>query len=199
MLTKPINFQKKKTTEKEPQKKSIACMIREIFNMLNQYALDNPTLPVNQRFSHLFKILAECQAVLWECRAATMGRQIFGIRMVYRETPQESNPTSPHVMSECQTPALDQICQSGPSSRCEDCFSTEQNHPEYPIQKKGQSGGNGSSKRRPFLSRKTDCSPDLRALGPTILSRTMPTYSLSVYEMMIFRNSIRNWMEFYCL
>ena len=30
------------------------------FKMLNQYAVDNTTLPVNQRFSHLFKILAEC-------------------------------------------------------------------------------------------------------------------------------------------
>ena len=28
--------------------------------MLNQYAADNPTLPVNLRLSHLFKILAEC-------------------------------------------------------------------------------------------------------------------------------------------
>ena len=28
--------------------------------MLNQYAVDNPTLPVNLRFSHPFKILAEC-------------------------------------------------------------------------------------------------------------------------------------------
>ena len=28
--------------------------------MLNQYAVDNPTLPVNLRFSHLFQILAEC-------------------------------------------------------------------------------------------------------------------------------------------
>ena len=56
--------------------------------MLNQYAADNPTLPVNQRVSHLFKILAECLAVLWECRVATMGlgRQTFGIRMVFRET-----------------------------------------------------------------------------------------------------------------
>ena len=61
-------------------------MIRKIFKMLNQCAVDNPTLPVNQRFSHLFEILAECQAVLWECRAATMGRQVFGTRMVYRET-----------------------------------------------------------------------------------------------------------------
>ena len=30
------------------------------FKMLNQYAVDNTTLPVNQRFSHFFKILAEC-------------------------------------------------------------------------------------------------------------------------------------------
>ena len=36
-------------------------------------------------------------------------------------------------------------------TRREDCFSTEQNHPEYPLQEKGQSGGNESSKRRRFL------------------------------------------------
>ena len=53
--------------------------------MLNQYAVDNPTLPVNQCFSHI-QILVECSAVLWECRAATMGRQAFGTHMVYRET-----------------------------------------------------------------------------------------------------------------
>ena len=75
--------------------------------MLNQYAVDNPTLPVNLRFSHLFKILTECEAVLWECRAATMGRQVFG-------TPEH---TSPHVMSESQTPAQNQRCQSGKSAR----------------------------------------------------------------------------------
>ena len=67
-----------------------------------------------------------------------MGRQAFGIHMVYRETffanpaasssalyPQESNPwisnvsehTSPHVMSESQTRVQDQRCQSGPSAR----------------------------------------------------------------------------------
>ena len=40
--------------------KLIVGMIREILKMLNQYAVDNPTLPVNQRFSHLFEILAEC-------------------------------------------------------------------------------------------------------------------------------------------
>ena len=53
--------------------------------MLNQYAVDHPTLPVNPRYSHLFAILAECKAVLWKCRAATISRQVFGTRMVYRE------------------------------------------------------------------------------------------------------------------
>ena len=65
-----------------------------------------------------------------------MGRKTFGTRMVYRETffvnptassssQEESNPwasdvsvhTSPHVMSESQTPVQDQRCQSGPSAR----------------------------------------------------------------------------------
>ena len=54
-------------------------MIREIVKMLNQYAVDYPTFPVNQRYSHLFAILAGC-------RAATMGRQVFGARMVFQES-----------------------------------------------------------------------------------------------------------------
>ena len=37
-----------------------------------------------------------------------------------------------------------------------------------------------------------------RVTVPMILSRTMPTYSLSVYEMMMFRNSIQSGTEFYC-
>ena len=94
-------------------------MIREIAKMLNQYAVDNPTLSINLSFPpHPDPV--ECLAVLWECRAATMGRQTLGTRMAYRETlsssapyPQESNlwvsnvseHTSPHVMSESQTPS----------------------------------------------------------------------------------------------
>ena len=35
------------------------------------------------------------------------------------------------------------------------------------------------------------------SLEPTILSSIMPTHSLLVFEMMTFRNSIRNWTEFY--
>ena len=49
-------------------------------------------------------------------------------------------------------------------TRRENCFSTEQNHPEYPLQEKGQSGGNESSQRRPLPPRKTECLPDLRIL-----------------------------------
>ena len=36
-----------------------------------------------------------------------------------------------------------------------------------------------------------------RSLEPMILSRIMPTYSLLVFEMTIFRNSIRSGMELY--
>ena len=39
-------------------------------------------------------------------------------------------------------------------TRRENCFSTEQHHPEYPLQEKGQSGGNESSKRRPHPPRR---------------------------------------------
>ena len=67
-----------------------------------------------------------------------MGRQVFGTRMVYRETffanptasssalfPQESNPwvsnvsehTSPHVMSKSQTPVQDQDPREGSFSK----------------------------------------------------------------------------------
>ena len=54
--------------------------------MSNQYAVDIPTLPVNQCHAHLIQFLVECKAVIWECRAAEIGRQAFGTRMVYRET-----------------------------------------------------------------------------------------------------------------
>ena len=53
---------------------------------------------------------------------------------------------------------------SNTGTRREKCFSTEQNHPEYPRQEKGQSGGNESPKRGSFPSRKTDRLLDLRVL-----------------------------------
>ena len=101
--------------------------------MLNQYAVDIPTLPVNPCLSHLIQFLVEC-------RAAKMGRQAFGAHMVYRGTffanpaasssapyPQELNPwssqiseqihSSQAVKNENQTPFQDQRCQSGPSAK----------------------------------------------------------------------------------
>ena len=75
-------------------------------------------------------------------------------------------------------------------ARPENCFSTEQNHPEYPLQEKGQSGGNESSQRRPIPSRKTDCLLDLRILPghrcQWVLSRIMPMCLQSLFEMTIF-------------
>ena len=41
----------------------------------------------------------ECLAVIWECRAATMGRQVFGTRMVYRETFCKSNSVFTSTLS----------------------------------------------------------------------------------------------------
>ena len=54
--------------------------------MLNQYAVDIPTLPVNRCFSHLIQFLVECSAVLWECRAAKKAAKYFEMLFnAYRE------------------------------------------------------------------------------------------------------------------
>ena len=45
----------------------IVWVIREIFKMLSQYAVDYPTFPVNHRHSHHFAILAGC----CECKRNT--------------------------------------------------------------------------------------------------------------------------------
>ena len=47
---------------------------------------------------------------------------------------------------------------------CEDCFSAEQNHPQFSFQKKNQSGGTKGPKAGSFLSWQTDCLLDLRLL-----------------------------------
>ena len=44
--------------------KLIVWMIQRSFRMLNQYAVDIPTLPVDQYHSHLIQFLVECSAVL---------------------------------------------------------------------------------------------------------------------------------------
>ena len=50
------------------------------------------------------------------------------------------------------------------STRCEDCLSTEQNHPLFSPQKKNQSGCTKGPEAGPFPSRKTDCLLDLRSI-----------------------------------
>ena len=80
--------------------------------MLNQYAVEIPTLPVDQCHSHLIQYLEECCDSLSYRRAAEKGRQVFGTHMVYRDTflsnphasssasyPQESNQWSTTIRS----------------------------------------------------------------------------------------------------
>ena len=66
--------------------KSIVWMTREIFKMLNQHAVEIPTLPVDQCHSHLIRYLKGCWGILSLRRAPEKGRQAFGTHMVYRET-----------------------------------------------------------------------------------------------------------------
>ena len=54
--------------------------------MLNQYAVEIPTLPVDQCHSHLIQYLKGCSDILLWCRAAEKGRQAFGTHMENRET-----------------------------------------------------------------------------------------------------------------
>ena len=54
--------------------------------MLNQFAVEIPTLPVDQCHSHLIRYLEGCYDILSYRRAAKKGRQAFGTHMVYRET-----------------------------------------------------------------------------------------------------------------
>ena len=56
--------------------KVIVLMIREIIKMLNRYAVDNPTLPINRRFFHPFTDPGGMLSRSLECRAAMIGRRI---------------------------------------------------------------------------------------------------------------------------
>ena len=87
------------------------------------------------------------------------------------------------------------------STRCEDCFTAEQNHPQFSLQKKNQSGGTGKPKKRTvsfaedrLLTWSTSTSGSLE---PMILSGIIQTYLQLFFEMTIFRNSIRNGTVFF--
>ena len=106
--------------------------------MLNQFAVEIPTLPVNQCLSHLIQFLwdakpfsGNAEPQRWAAKHLRhtwyIGKRFLANPAASSSAPfpQESNPrvsnvsedTSPHVMSERQTPALDPRCQSGPSAR----------------------------------------------------------------------------------
>ena len=86
------------------------------------------------------------------------------------------------------------------STRCEDCFSTEHKSSIILTSKEGSVWRNKKPKNRTVsfaedrsLTWSTSTS---RSLEPMIPSRIMPTYLLLLFEMMIFRNSIRTVTEF---
>ena len=106
--------------------------------MLNQYAVDNPTLPANQCFSPPFRdpvgMLSRSVGMpsrndrppdIWDTHG--ISGNVFVNPTASSSAPylqgfdpwisNVSEYTSPHVMSESQTPAQDQRCQSGPPAR----------------------------------------------------------------------------------
>ena len=115
--------------------------------MLNQFAVEIPTLPVDQCHSHLTRYLEECCDSLSYRRAAEKGRQAFGTHMVCRETFFFCRSTSifisslssrvasmefvrraapfVHKMEKSERPEQNQYlrCQSGPSAKDSVIFS----------------------------------------------------------------------------
>ena len=107
--------------------------------MLNQFAVEIPTLPVDQCHSHLIRYLKGCCDNLSYRRAAEKGRQAFGthgfsgnvfanpVASSSAPYPQELNPWSSRTeeplhsstveKSERQTQGQDQGCQSGQSAK----------------------------------------------------------------------------------
>ena len=114
--------------------------------MLNQSAVEIPTLPVDHCHSHFVQYLKGCCDILSLRRAAEKGRQVFGTHMVYRETffanplasssapyPQELNqwnssieePLHTSTVEKSERPEQNQDlrCQSGPSAKDSVIFS----------------------------------------------------------------------------
>ena len=114
--------------------------------MLNQFAVEIHTLPVDQCHSHLIQFLKECRAVLLECRVAEKDRQAFGTYMVYRETffanpdasssapyPQELHQWNSSIEEPLHSSTVEKSerkeqnqylrCQSGPSAKDSVIFS----------------------------------------------------------------------------
>ena len=147
-----------------------------------------------------------------------MDHQAFGTHMVYRETflqmqprllqhliRRELNPWSSHMSepihsppagkNKNQTPVQDQRCQSGPSAK----------NSVIPSEG-GFSNNYGADQQRLQISdphfdkfpapATFACWKKRFKTEVLYLFRIMPTYLLLLFEMMMFRNSIRNEMEF---
>ena len=113
--------------------------------MLNQFALEIPTLPVDHCYSLNIRYLKGCCGVLSYRQAAEKGRQAFGTHMVFRETflpdplasssapyPQElhqwnssEEPLHSSTVEKSERPEQnrDLRCQSGPSAKDSVIFS----------------------------------------------------------------------------
>ena len=108
--------------------------------MLNQYAVEIPTLPVDQCLSHLIHFLKECksrsigmpsrregQPSIWDTHGISGNVFANPVASSSAPYPQELNPwsssisesihSSPAVKDENETPLQDLRCQSGPSAR----------------------------------------------------------------------------------
>ena len=118
--------------------KSIVRMIREIFKMLNQYAVDIPTLPVVSFPPHpvpggmlsrsfVMPSRREGPPNIWDTHGISGNVFANPTASSSAPYPQELNPWSSHISepihsspagkNENQTPVQDQRCQSGPSAK----------------------------------------------------------------------------------
>ena len=135
--------------------------------MLNQYAVDNPTLPVNQSFfpTHPRSWRNANVELVDSVDDLQSSCSVRGLRM----------PNFEVLDAKIAAAALNRIIRNTQFKRK---VSLEE--------QEGQ--------REDRFLRGRHRLPDLRIrpLGPTILSRIMPTHLQLFFEMMIFRSSIRN-------
>ena len=84
----------------------------------------------------------------------------------------------------------------------EDCFCSEQDHPEFSLQEEGPSRGTESPEGGPVSTRKTDRLHDLRQLSSDWRSWSsirLCWFFLSPFMTTMFRNSKQDGMKFYYL
>ena len=85
----------------------------------------------------------------------------------------------------------------------EDCLCSEQDYPELQVQEEGQPRGAESPERGSVSTRETDRLHDLRLLSSDwrlmIQYKIMLIYSLLLFMMTTFRDSIQDEKKFYCL